>query len=178
MTRVHWRGEISATIKWGKSQLLERWIRLSCFPPVNTWPLPRLRSGLLTACYRSACLPVWLASFDFIQLPFRSIYTTSGSLLGEQRMTNSREKKTLVWKCYLKTFSCSRKQRHPLHIFESKTVRLRNRNWWIWFTIIQHAESTWIHLNSQTAHDRLIVSNSFWLFFFFTSVTFALCDLN
>ena len=37
-----------------------------------------------------------------------------------------------------------------------------------------------VYLNSQTARDKLIVSNCFWFFFFFfnLSVTFALSDLN
>ena len=53
-----------------------------------------MRSGLLTACYRSACLRIWLASFNFIQLPFHFICTLSASLLVAWRMKNLREKKT------------------------------------------------------------------------------------
>ena len=40
-------------------------------------------------------------SFNFIQLPFLSICTSSASLLVEWRKKNSREKKTLVTKRFL-----------------------------------------------------------------------------
>ena len=106
--------------------------------------LPFHSVRLFPGCYSSACLRVWLASFNFSQL-VRSIRTSSASLLVEWRMKTSREQKTLVKQCYLKTFSCSRKQtatRQPL--FETKTVGLHNTDVWIWIAIFQRAEYTWI----------------------------------
>ena len=64
-----------------------------CWPPVTT-PL--------------VCAPDWpaLISFNFLSAPSTP---TSASVLVEWRRKDLREKKTLVTKCYSKTFSCSGK---------------------------------------------------------------------
>ena len=105
--------------------LLRRHRRV-CLQPVNSqsvcgcdW-LKEL-TGRPSTCCRSTCLRVWLAGFNFIQPPFCSICTSFASPLVERRMKKSREKKNRVTECYLKTFSCSRKQTstsNPLHIWE------------------------------------------------------------
>ena len=107
----------------------------------------------------------WLASFNFIQLSFCSICTSSASLLVEWRMKNSREKKTPVTKCYLKAFSCSCEQtatRRPLHI-QKKDGQIAQYD--CVDPDYDHSAHR-VFLNSWTTHDRLIVSNSFWFFFF------------
>ena len=91
--------------------------------------------GLLTACCRSTCLRVWLASLDFIQLFFfpRSICTSSASLLVEWRTKNSRGKENsgetmFFWKRFLAHVNKPQPGTH--YIFGNKTVRLHNTGVW------------------------------------------------
>ena len=55
-----------------------------------TCPFPGCSTQGCCACYCSTCLGVWLASLDFIQLPFRSMRSSSASQLEERRTKNSR----------------------------------------------------------------------------------------
>ena len=84
-------------------------------------------AGLLTACYRSTCLQIWLASLDFIPLPFRSICTSSASLLVQWKMQNfmGKKKQTLVTKCYWKKMSLG-----DLYVAELLTVCLMTDHVW------------------------------------------------
>ena len=76
-----------------------RWWELLVWAKAHSLFLPRLRSSWLQrACYLPTCLHVWLARIIFIQLPFRSICTSSASLFVEWRMKNGEEgERKLGW---------------------------------------------------------------------------------
>ena len=127
-------------------------VQVECLLPLLLyrfhWPLPRLRyAGLLTACNRSTCLHIWLTSLSFIQLPFRSICTSSASLLVEWRMKKSRGTENSGNKIGLQNvvlLMWTNRNQASVTYFGNKAVKLHNTNVWNRIAIIQHTESTWV----------------------------------
>ena len=130
-------------------------------------PLPSLSSaGLLqTVTAQLVSVSDWSAFISF-KFPSRSTWIVccpGGRMESEEFELGKKKKKALVTKCYLKTFSCSRKRtaiRHPWHVWKQDGQIAQYKC----VDLDRDRSAHRVYLNSGTARDRLIVSNSFWFY--------------